>query len=166
MTKNIIPVGRFGAPHGVKGWIRVISFTKPESQIITYAPWNIKQGDKWVEFSFDEHALWSKKLVVLPSNFINRNEAEPLVNIEIGVSRDALPKLEDSFYWCDLIGIEVKTVMGLNLGHIDSIMETGANDVLIIKGKQEHLVPFKRPEVVKSIDIEKGEMLIDWEPME
>jgi len=94
-----------------------------------------------------------------------REQAATLVGSQIFVSRDQLPATaEDEYYWSDLEGLEVKTTSGELLGRVEKLMETGANDVLVIRGNREHLVPFVPGQYVKHVDLEGGMIEVDWDP--
>ena len=170
MRAEIVPMGRFGSPHGVKGWISVISYSRPPDKIFDYGAWHVDHGNGWQSLSIVEFAVWSKKLVVLPEGINNRSQIEPWVNCEIGVNREMLPELEESegYYWHDLIGLTVKNKQGFIFGQVESLMATGANDILVVKDqahKKEHLIPFVRPHIVQSVDIKAKLIVLDWEPL-
>ena len=94
----------------------------------------------------------------------DRNKAEELVNFEISIASDALPELEDGdFYWHQLEGLQVVNLEGQLLGKVDHLLETGANDVMVVKGEQERLIPFVMERVVLGVDLDKGEIEVDWE---
>lgn len=164
---NLIVMGRFGAPHGVKGWIKIISHSQPQEQILEYSPWKIKIDGRWQDFAFKESQLWSNKLVVLPDFATNRNDVEHLVNVDIAVPRESLPELDEGFYWSDLVGLKVLDTEGRELGEVASMLATGANDVLVCKreGEREHMIPFVRPQIVKDVDLEARTVTVDWEPL-
>jgi len=81
------------------------------------------------------------------------------------VPRSELPDPgPDSFYWTDLEGLTVRTVAGVELGVVDHLLETGANDVLVLKGERERLIPYVRGAVVTDVDLEQGVITVDWDP--
>ena len=95
----------------------------------------------------------------------DRDAAAMLTGTEIGVYRSQLPAVEsDDFYWNDLIGLQVVTNSGRLLGRVDHLIETGANDVMVVKGEQECLVPYIKDQVIESVDLEAGEIRVDWDP--
>lgn len=164
---HLIVMGRFGAPHGVKGWIKIISHSHPQEHILDYPSWQIKVDGHWQSFKIKDSQLWSKKLVVLPDFATNRNDVEHLVNLDIAVPRDSLVDLDEGYYWHDLIGLSVQDLQGIDLGVVTGLQETGANDVLLCKRADgyEHMVPFRTPEVVKSVDLDSKIITVDWEPL-
>lgn len=95
-----------------------------------------------------------------------------LTNCEIAIlpeQMDALP--EDEFYWRDLIGCEVVNTTGYNMGIVDQIVETGSNDVLLVKanakdsfGKVERMIPFVPEQFIKTVDVQGKQILVDWDP--
>ena len=103
--------------------------------------------------------------VVILEGIADRDAAEALPGVEVAVWRDGLPALaEGEFYWSDLVGLTVATTEGVDLGVVDRMMETGANDVLVVKGERERLIPFLMDDVVRQVDLEAGHMEVDWDP--
>jgi 16S rRNA processing protein RimM len=104
-------------------------------------------------------------VAALLPGFEDREQAATLVGVQIFVRRDQLPTTEkDEYYWSDLEGLEVKTTKGELLGRVEKLMETGANDVLVIRGNREHLVPFIQGQYVTRVDLEDGMIEVDWDP--
>jgi len=94
----------------------------------------------------------------------DRDQAQVLMGYEIGIRRDQLPATAPGeYYWSDLQGLEVINLDGDALGTVDHLIETGANDVLVVKGDRERLIPFIREQVVISVDLDKGEIRVDWD---
>ncbi|GEK15703.1 ribosome maturation factor RimM [Aliivibrio fischeri] len=168
---EVIVVGKFGASYGIRGWLKVVSFTDQPESIFDYKPWLIQVKGEWVEFSVES---WKrhKGLVCKLEGLDVREEAQTYTNLEIAVKADALPELsEDEFYWRELFGMEVVTTKGYALGVVDDIFETGSNDVLVVKanlkdafGKKERLIPFIDEQVIKLIDREAQRIEVDWDP--
>ena len=105
----------------------------------------------------------TKAAVVLLA--LDRDAAAALKGTQIGVHREQLPGPgEGEYYWHDLVGLRVQTTQGMELGTVDHLIETGANDVLVVRGERERLIPFIRGQVVLSIDLAAGEMRVDWDP--
>ena len=103
----------------------------------------------------------------LPNHFEknDRDQAEALAGAIIAIQREQLPELEDAeFYWADLIGLAVQTQEGVELGHVDHLFETGSNDVVVVKGDRERLIPFVMDQVIQSVDLESRLMVVDWDP--
>lgn len=165
-----VALGRIGAPHGIKGWVRVVSDTWPPEEILSYACWQVQRRDEWHEFSVVQARPQGKALVVQLQDaqghlIEDRDEAALWRNTPIAVWRSELPELEaDEIYWADLIGLNVETVEGVALGKIHTMMETGANDVLVVRGERERLIPFVRDIVVKEIDVARSLIRVDWDP--
>ncbi|MDG1463267.1 MAG: ribosome maturation factor RimM [Gammaproteobacteria bacterium] len=156
-------VGKITSAYGIKGWVKIYSHTSPIENIVSYLPWDLKRGsDRW-QLDVLEARLHGKGLVARLATVDDRTAAEAMAGAEIYVDRSLLKELaEGEYYWDDLIGLDVTDTEGRYLGKVDSILETGANDVLEIVGEKRQLVPYVVGDVIKSIDIEAGVIQIDW----
>lgn len=161
--RNLIALGRIAGVYGVKGWIKVVSDTQPRDGILRYKPWLL--GPKATPSRVAEGKIHGKGLVARLDGCDDRDAAALLVGQEIFVTRDQLPPARaDEFYWVDLEGLQVVTSEGVELGRVDHLFATGANDVLVVKGERERLVPFVWDDVVKEVDLEQGRIEVDWDP--
>jgi len=160
-------IGKITGAHGIKGWVKVYSFTDPVENIVEYLPWDLTLNGQIVQMDALEGRLQGKGLVVRLDGIDDRNAAEALKGAEIYIDRERLPELaEDEFYWDDLIGLNVIDQNEVALGKVDQILDTGANDVLVIKGEQRHLIPYVTGDVVKSVDVDAGVIHVEWQEPE
>ena len=160
---NKVALGYIAAVHGIKGWVKVRSWTRPMEAILEYQPWLLGEDSKSVKIV--DGRKQGKGLVALLPGFDNREQAASLVGQQIFIRREQLPEAaEDEYYWSDLEGLEVHTTGGEVLGKVDRMMETGANDVMVIRGDRERLVPFIQGQYVKRVDLEGGLIEVDWDP--
>ena len=160
-----IIMGRIAGPYGVKGWLRVVSYTEQPDRLLEYAPWYLRQGDAWLPTAITEAKRHSKGLLVRLPGCSDRDQAAELAGTDIGIYREQLPAAaEDEYYWSDLVGLAVVTLDGVPLGTVDHLIETGANDVLVVRGERERLIPFVRGGVIAAIDLDGGVMRVDWDP--
>ena len=158
-----IALGYISAVHGIKGWVKVNSWTRPMEAILQYQPWLLGEDRKPV--TIVDGRKQGKGIAALLPGFEDREQAVSLVGLQIFVGRDQLPETdEDEYYWSDLEGLEVKTTNGELLGRVERLIETGANDVLVIRGNREHLVPFIQGQYVTRVDLEDGTIEVDWDP--
>lgn len=163
-----IVVGRVGAPYGVKGWNKVQSFTEIPANILDYTPWYLrpeKAADTaWREAPLDEAREHGKGVVAKFSRCTDRDAAALLRGHEIAVRREQLPAVEDGeYYWVDLVGLRVENLAGVDLGRVEEMMATGANDVLVVRGERKRLIPFVTGHIVKDVDLTTGVIRVDWE---
>jgi 16S rRNA processing protein RimM len=162
-AQKIIALGYVSAVHGVKGWVKIHSWTRPMEAILQYQPWLLGEDKKPVKIT--DGRKQGKGLAALLPGIEDRDQAATLVGSQIFARRDQLPATaEDEYYWSDLEGLEVTTTEGVSLGRVEKLMETGANDVLVIRGNREHLVPFVPGQYVKRVDLESGAIEVDWDP--
>jgi 16S rRNA processing protein RimM len=170
-----IAVGHIGSAYGLKGWVNIISYTQPKMNIIDYSPWYIKfseqnQNEHYQLVKVDQIRKHGKGIVALLPDSPDRTAAESLKNSEIAILAEQLPEqADDEYYWHDLIGLNVSTVDEIALGTISSLIETGANDVLVVEQQLEgntktRLIPFIRPDVVTRIDLNMNLIIVDWDP--
>ncbi len=172
MSSDKIVVGKFGATYGIRGWLKVFSYTDNTESIFDYSPWFVEQGGKWVEYKVESWKRHNKGLVVKLDGLDVREDAQLMTNFEILIDPAVLPELpEDEFYWRDLIGMQVVTGNGYDLGIVSDLLETGSNDVLVVKanlkdafGQKERLIPFLEEQVIKHIDREAQRIEVDWDP--
>lgn len=122
--------------------------------------------DQWKKISILEIRPQGKNFIALFEGYEDRETAARLTNLEIGVSREELPPLENGeYYWTDLVGLTVITELGVTLGIVDRLLETGSNDVLVVKGElREHLIPYIPDDYVLEIDLESKIMRVAWDP--
>jgi 16S rRNA processing protein RimM len=158
-------MGRIAAPYGVRGWVRVVTFTEVPENLLAYSPWYLNRGGHWQEVELLDGREHGKGLVVQLQGCDDRDAAAALTGTDIGVYRSQLPPPDvDEYYWSDLVGLQVFTTDDRLLGVVDHLIETGANDVLVIRGERECLVPFVMGQVVQSVDLESGVIRVDWDP--
>ncbi|MGB5292723.1 MAG: ribosome maturation factor RimM [Lysobacterales bacterium] len=158
-----IALGYISAVHGIKGWVKIHSWTRPMEAILQYQPWLLGEDKKPVKIV--DGRKQGKGIAALLPGFADREQAATLIGTQIFVGRDQLPATgKDEYYWSDLEGLEVKTINGEVLGRVEKLMETGANDVLVIRGNREHLVPFIQGQYVTRVDLEEGTIEVDWDP--
>jgi 16S rRNA processing protein RimM len=159
-----IVVGKISAPHGIKGWIKVHSYTDPATNILQYNPWQIMQSGQWCSIKVVTGKSHGKTLVAQLENVDNRDAAQKLQGCEIAIFRHQLPPTDQGdYYWIDLIGLKVINRHGTELGTVANLMETGANDVLIVAGDREYLIPYVKDIYVVNVDLGGGVIHVDWE---
>lgn len=160
-----IIVGEITGVFGVKGWVKVYSHTEPRENILKYSPWYLKKGDDVRQVELVSGKRQGKAIVAQIQGIDDRDQAASLNGWMIIVKGDQLPKAKQGeYYWKDLIGLTVITEQGVQLGKVDYLLETGANDVLVVAGDRERLIPFIQGHTVLKVDLEAGEMLVDWDP--
>jgi 16S rRNA processing protein RimM len=164
--------GKLGAPYGIKGWLKVHSFTDDPEGIFDFSPWLIVQQGSLKTIEVADWRRHNKGFIAKLAGVDDRDQANVLTNAEIAVQENQLPNLPDGeFYWRDLIGMSVVTDKGYDMGKVDDLMETGSNDVLVVKanandgfGKGERLIPFLTESVVLNVDKDERIITVDWEP--
>ena len=161
--RKVIQLGHISGVHGIKGWVKVYSLTDPREAIFEYQPWLL--GESRAEARFAQGKKQGKYLIALFDNVNDREQAQSLVNRPIAVYRDQFPQLpEDEFYWTDLQGLSVRLGDGTELGIIEKMLATGAHDVMVVQGDRERLIPFVPEQYVKSVNLDDGVVLVDWDP--
>lgn len=163
---EMIVVGKIAGVFGVQGWCKIFSHTSPRKNILQYSPWYLKHDGEWQPIKILNGRPQGKSIVAQFEGVSDRNAAEALRETVIAIKPEQLPDLaENEYYWSDLIGLEVTTVEGVALGKVTEMMETGgANDVLVVKGGQERLIPFLQNSVVTKVDVQAGQITVDWDP--
>ena len=148
----------------MRGWVRVFSYTEPRDNIVNYQPWYLKRQGQWQQRELAEGRRHGKGVVAHLQGCDDRNAAALLIGADIGVRRGQLPPVAaGEYYWSDLQGLEVVTLQGECLGTVDHLFETGANDVLVVKGEREHLIPFVPGHVVQDVDLDRRQIRVDWD---
>lgn len=162
---SFIVVGKIVGVYGIKGWFKVLSFTRPRENILEYTPWSIKKDGFWQAIQLVDGKPQGKGLVASIEGITSRDEAMTLVNSEIAIRQDQLPASnEGEFYWIDLINKQVINEQNETLGVVTELMETGANDVLVVEDeKQRHLIPYVQDVYIKDVDVEQGIIKVDWQ---
>jgi 16S rRNA processing protein RimM len=165
-------VGKFGASYGIRGWLKVFSYTDNPESIFDYSPWFINQKGQWTELKVESWKRHNKGWVVKLEGIEIREDAHLLTNVEIAINPAALPELsEDEFYWRELFGMKVFNTQGYDLGEVVDMLETGSNDVLVVKanlkdafGQKERLIPFLEEQVIINVDRQAQRIEVDWDP--
>ncbi|BCS53167.1 ribosome maturation factor RimM [Geobacter sp. SVR] len=159
---TLVPVGKIIGTHGIRGLLKVFSFSGNMESLNAAGTITLKSSDG----SLQKHAVASLvahggKFLIGLKGFENINQVLHLVGSEICLLRSQLPETEeDEYYWCDLIGLSVATVDGIELGTISDIFESGASDIYVVTGKdREYLIP-AIADVISSVDLADGRMLI------
>jgi 16S rRNA processing protein RimM len=167
---DLVLVGRITAPQGIKGWLKVHSYTVPPTNILDYRPWHLKQANSWQQVVNFQGQLQGKTLVAHCPGCEDRNAAEGYIGAQIYVPQQALPELvAGEYYWRQLQGLRVYNQVGLLLGQVARLMETGANDVLVVEpcegsiDQRQRLIPYLYQDVVIAVDLAKQLIRVNWD---
>jgi 16S rRNA processing protein RimM len=159
-----VVLGRIVGLFGVRGWVKVFSYTKPREAVLGYKGLQLGRDGAWQPTEVAEGQRHGKSVIARLTGVDDRDQAAALVGSEIGVNRDGLPEPEDGhYYWSDLIGLKVVHRDGSTLGTIDEMLETGTHDVMVLKGEKERLVPFVHDKIVLDVDLNEKLITVDWE---
>lgn len=157
-------MGRICAPFGVNGWVRVRPFTQELDGLLAYQEWWVRGRRGWDNYRVDESGVHGANLVVRLEGFADREAAVGLKNRDVAIPRDRMPEAgSGEYYWADLLELEVENVHGERLGHVERLLETGANTVLVVKGERQRLLPFVSG-VVLEVNPATGKLRVDWGP--
>lgn len=180
MSKQLVPqppvnpivLGKMGAAYGIRGWLKVFSSTDDAESIFDYQPWFIQRAGQWQLVKLEGWKRHNQDMIIKVEGIDNRDDAALLTHCEIMIDAQQLPELDSGdYYWKDLIGCRVITVNGYDLGKVTELMETGSNDVLVVKanlkdafGAKERLIPFLEQQVIRNIDLTHSTIEVDWDP--
>ena len=161
-----INIGKVIGLHGVKGWLKILSFSSPPENIFNYKSLII--SNKYINqiFHIEDSRKQGKKILIKLDNIDDRTSAESLKESDIYIQRSDLPQLSvDTYYWEDLLGFNVFNQNNIKIGNVDSFIETGSNDVLIVKTPKNKniLIPFIMNKSIKVVNIESHYITVDWE---
>lgn len=160
--QRLITVGRLVGVHGLKGWLKVFSHTRPRTAILDYSQWQV--GDPPQMMKLAEGRESGSRILVRLQGIDDRDAAAVWVDQPVRVAREQLPEAgPGEYYWTDLEGLSVTTVDGELLGQVQQLLETGAHDVLVVRGDRERLIPFVMEQVVRSVDLEAERIVVDWD---
>jgi len=167
-TGRFVVLGRIAGVFGLRGELKVESYTEPRAGICSYTPWLLRKGGS-TDDALDERTVamgraHGKGVVVQLQGVTDIDQARALIGAEVLVPRSALPPTAaGEHYWNDLEGMKVVTVDGVELGEVDHLFETGANDVMVVKGERQRLLPYI-PDVIVEVDAERRTIRVDWDP--
>ena len=160
-----IVVGRISGIYGVRGYLRVISYTRPLKNIFNYEKWWIRQGEDWQDVTLLDSQVLGKGFIAKIQGIDDRDHAREFIDADIAIEQTQLAEVEPGeYYWHDLIGLSVCNQNGKDLGQVRELLETGANDVLVVEGEQRILIPYIKEHYILAIDLDKKMIRVDWDP--
>ena len=164
-TDRRILLGRVAGDFGVRGELKLLSWTDPRDAIFKYQPWILRAGDAEREVSGVRGRDTGKLVIASFPGVESREQAESLKGAEIYVLRSQLPPpAPGEYYWVDLEGLAVSNLEGVDFGRVSHLFDTGANPVLVAVGDRERLIPFVTGQYIHSVDFEAGRVVVDWDP--
>jgi 16S rRNA processing protein RimM len=173
-AEDYLIVGRIGAPYGVRGWVKVFSHTEYPENLLDYDPWYLSgprsaktDAPNWRRCVVEEAKTHGKGIIAKLAGYDDRDAATLLRGVDIAIRKEQLPPpKEGEYYWVDLVGLEVENLAGESFGKVDHLLETGANDVLVVKGgpdEPDMLIPYVMDVFIKEVDLDAGVIRVDWE---
>lgn len=158
-------VGRVAGIHGLRGTLKIESWCEPIEAILGYRPWFLRSTAREWRIESLQGRRHGRGLLVQLAGLDDPDRARLWVGATIEVPRSALPPLpEGQFYWSDLEGLEVRNLEGISFGRVARVVPTGANDVLVVVGERERWIPFVLGRHVQEVDLERGLLIVDWDP--
>jgi len=160
-----VVLGRISGLFGVKGWVKLHSWTQPADGLLDYPEVELGQAGHWRPARLVEGQPHGRGYIGRFEGIEDRDAAAGLIGAEIAVPREQLPPAKaGEYYWVDLVGLEVVTSEGESLGHVDHLLETGAHDVLVVAGERERLIPYTPGVHVLEVDLDGGRIVVEWDP--
>ena len=171
-------VGKIIGCYGIKGWVKIHSYTQPQENFLQFGHWMLQRRGNPQPIEFDAGRRHGRGLVAHIAGVDDRDQAQAFAGLEVTVPADSLPQLEPGdYYWSQLQGLQVWCLIDqagsdgddkVLLGRVDYLIETGANDVLVVKATEhsiddrERLIPYLPGDTVARVDLEQGVIEVDW----
>ena len=181
-TSEKIVLGRITGVYGLKGWVKVFSYTDPMESIVDYSSWYIspeaanaksRQSSPWTKVKLKAGKRHAKTVIAKLEHCNDCDEAQAYIGSEISIDQDQFEAQKDknAYYWQDLIGLRVINQQNIELGVVTTLLETGANDVLVVTSEEgaetenkERLIPWTLQQAIIAVDLEQGVIEVDWDP--
>lgn len=163
-AQDPVVLGRISGLYGVRGWVRVFSYTEPREAFLEYSDCLLGANGEWQAARIAEGRKHGKTVIIRLLDVVERDAAAELVGKEIAVRRDELPDTKPGeYYWTDLEGLTVVHRDGSELGKVAYMLATGAHDVMVVQGDRETLIPFVPEKYVLDVNLSEGTIRVDWE---
>lgn len=164
IQENWVTVGRFGRPHGIKGFVTVHSFTEPRENLLNYKDWHVFLNKQWQPVKPHAIEVHNKGIIAKIEGFPERESVMRLTNADIAIQQSQLAKLAPGeYYWHELVGMTVIGVKGESFGRVVEVLATGANDVLVVQGDRKHLIPYLPGQYILDINPSQQVITVDWD---
>lgn len=163
--QRMLTVGRLHGAFGVRGEVKLESFTDPLRAITKYQPWTLRDA-RGVERACEGVKVREgvKGLIASMPGIEDKDAADALRGVDVLAPRSALPPpAAGEYYWVDLEGLRVVNLEGVDFGAVSHLFSTGANDVLVAQGERERMIPFVQPDFIRSVDFDSGIVTVDWD---
>lgn len=161
----LVRLGEICGVHGIKGWVKVRSYTEPRSNLIAYRDWLVESDGRQRPMHVEDASVAGGNVIAKLAGVEDRDVALALVGASVLVPRAELPQCAPGeYYWADLEGLEVRTLSGAVLGTVSGLIATGANDVIVLSGPGGRLIPFIADRIVRQVDLDAGIIIVDWDP--
>ncbi|MGZ8155980.1 MAG: ribosome maturation factor RimM [Burkholderiales bacterium] len=161
--ENLVVMGRITAPFGIRGWIKLQAYTQAPENLLAYPTWWVGSGGDWQQSRLEQGQVQNAAVVAKLAGCEDRDAAALYRGKQVAIPRDAFPQpAANEFYWSDLVGLRVVNAQGEDLGKVKEVLGTGANDVLVVQGERERLIPFTEITVTQ-VDVPGGMIRVDWE---
>ena len=164
MKEDYLVMGQLVGSFGIKGWLKVKVFTEKVETLEDYKEWFISSDEKnWSKIRVENVKINQNRMMVKFEEIDGRTSADGYRKYWVGILKESLPKLDgNEFYWNDLIGCEVQNINGFLFGTVSGFIETGANDVLVVEGEKQRLIPYTKM-TVKKIELKRQQIIVDWD---
>lgn len=169
-ASTLVALARIGKPHGIQGWVRLNSFTSPPENLLQYNEFHVKLQGREVCLELDDYRQQAGKLIGHFRGYDVPETARELTGLDLQIDATAMPALpEGEYYWHQLLGLNVVNLDGVRFGTVARMLETGANDVLVVRpdgqsvDERERLIPYLSGDVVRQVDLDAGEIIVDWQ---
>lgn len=167
LEKNSLKIGELTGVFGLQGWLKVISWSDPRENIFNYKTWQLisSKTKEYLSVEIEQGKLHrgGKVLIVKLQGIDDISQAETLIGNQIHINKNLLQFKDNKFYWFELLGMQVVNCQQQFLGKVDSLLETGKHDVLKIRlGENSYLIPYLWDKVIKTIDRDRGLIVVDW----
>lgn len=161
-SDRIVTLGKVAGTFGVKGWVKVKSYTDPPENLFEYDHWRILHGGVWRSAELEDGRVTAKGVLAKLRGIETPEEARLYVGAELGVPRSEMPPTAPGeYYWSDLEGLEARGADGSVLGRVDHFRTTPAGAVVVVRGEREHWIPFVKDRIVQ-VDLGAGCIVFDW----
>lgn len=158
-----VVIGRVVGVHGIRGWVKIHAYTRDRAGVGDYAVWQLGRDDAWQRFQVEDVRAQGAGLAAKLAGIDAREAAAALVGCDIAVATAELPALPvGEYYWAQLQGLSVENLAGVSFGHVSHLIDTGANDVMVVKGERERLIPYIR-DVIVTVDLNARRIRVDWD---